>query len=128
MAALSNGQPPIIHTERGLSIAGTRITLYDVMEYLLAGWPAESIRHRLDLTERQITDAVAYIDMHRAEVEAEYQTVLQNAQEIRRYWEDRNREQFIRIAAQPPKPEQEALRKKLQEWKAKIESRNDLSR
>jgi len=128
MAAVVNEQSAIIRTERGLSIAGTRITLYDVMEYLLAGWPPESIRHRLDLTEQQMRDAVAYIDTHRAEVEAEYQTVLQNAQEIRRYWEERNRERLNHIASQPPKPEQEALRKKLQEWKAKIESRHDLSR
>jgi len=81
------------------------------MEYLLAGWPPELIRHRLDLTEQQMTDAVAYIDTHRAEVEAEYQTVLQHAQEIRRYWEERNRERSAHIAAQPSKPEEETLRK-----------------
>jgi len=27
-------QPTIIRTERGLTIAGTRITLYDVMDYI----------------------------------------------------------------------------------------------
>jgi uncharacterized protein (DUF433 family) len=128
MVTVTNAQSVIVRTERGLSIAGTRITLYDVMEYLLAGWPPALIRHRLDLTEQQMTDAVAYIDTHRAEVEAEYQTVLQHAQEIRRYWEERNRERSAHIAARPSKPEEEALRKKLQEWKAKIESRNDLSR
>lgn len=128
MAAVANEQSVIIRTERGLSIAGTRITLYDIMEYLLAGWPPEAIRHRLDLTEQQMTDAVAYIDTHRAEVEAEYQTVLQNAREIQRYWEEQNRERLTHSASQPPKPEQEVLRKKLHEWKAKIESRNDLSR
>ena len=122
MAAVAQRQEPIIRTERGLSIAGTRITLYDVMEYLLAGWPTELIRHRLDLTEQQMMDAVAYIDTHRTEVEVECQTVLQDAQEIRRYWEERNRERLAGIVAQPSKPEQEALRKKLQEWKAKIES------
>ena len=98
------------------------------MELLLAGWPAELIRHRLDLSEQQIASALGYIDTHRTEVETEYQTVLQSAQEIRQYWEERNREHFDRIAAQPPKPEQETLRRKLQEWKARIESRNALSR
>ena len=34
MTSVSNGQPSIIRTERGLIIAGTRITLYDVMDYL----------------------------------------------------------------------------------------------
>jgi uncharacterized protein (DUF433 family) len=128
MAAVSNELPAIVRTERGLSISGTRITLYDVMEYLLAGWPPELIRHRLDLTEQQIAGAVAYIGAHRVEVEAEYQTVLENAQEIRRYWEERNRERFAHIAAQPLQLEQQALRKKLQEWKEKIESQDDVSR
>lgn len=34
MASQSNKQAAIIHTERGLTIAGTRITLYDVIDYL----------------------------------------------------------------------------------------------
>ena len=122
MTTESNGQPTVIRTERGLSIAGTRITLYDVMDYVTAGWPPQLIRDRLDLTDQQITEVIAYIDLHRAEVEAEYQTVLQTAQEIRQYWEERNRERLAQIAAQPPKPGQEAIREKLQAWKAKIES------
>lgn len=36
MISVSNGQPTIIRTERGLTIAGTRITLYDVMDYVTA--------------------------------------------------------------------------------------------
>ena len=32
-------QTTVVRTSRGLSIAGTRITLYDVMDYLTAGWP-----------------------------------------------------------------------------------------
>jgi|SRR5215475_7912737 len=122
MGTVTNEQSIVIRTERGLSIAGTRITLYDVMEYVTAGWPPQLIRARLDLTDQQMTAAMAYIALHRAEVEAEYQTVLQAAQEIRQYWEERNRERLTQIAAQPPKPGQEAIRKKLQAWKAKIES------
>ena len=34
MTAASNDQALIIRTERGLTIAGTRITLYDVMDYV----------------------------------------------------------------------------------------------
>jgi hypothetical protein len=33
MTSKANGQTDIIRTERGLTIAGTRITLYDVMDY-----------------------------------------------------------------------------------------------
>jgi uncharacterized protein (DUF433 family) len=122
MTTVANEHPTVIRTERGLSIAGTRITLYDVMDYVTAGWPPQLIRDRLDLTDQQMTDVMSYIDLHRAEVEAEYQTVLQTAQEIRQYWEERNRERLAQIAAQPPKPGQEAIRKKLQAWKARIES------
>lgn len=122
MTTVANEHPTMIRTERGLSIAGTRITVYDVMEYVTAEWPPQLIRARLDLTDQQMTDVMSYIDLHRAEVEAEYQTVLQTAQEIRRYWEERNRERLAQIAAQPPKPGQEAIRKKLQAWKMKIES------
>jgi uncharacterized protein (DUF433 family) len=70
MAAVANEQQVIIRTERSLSIVGTRITLYDVMEYLLSSWPSEPIRHRLDFIKQRVTNAVAYIDTHRAEVTA----------------------------------------------------------
>jgi uncharacterized protein (DUF433 family) len=115
-------QATVIRTERGLTIAGTRITLYDVLDYLHAGWPPKLIRDRLDLTEQQVADVLVYIDTHKAEVEAEYQEVCQTAQEIQQYWEEQGRERLAQIAAQPPKPGQEALRAKLQGWKAKLKS------
>jgi hypothetical protein len=31
-------QPAIIRTERGLTVAGTRVTRYDLLEYLADGW------------------------------------------------------------------------------------------
>lgn len=120
MTTGADGQTTVIRTERGLTIAGTRITLYDVLDYLHAGWPRKLIRDRLDLTEQQVADTLVYIDTHRAEVEAEYQEVCQTAQEIQQYWEEQSRERFAQIAAQSPKPGQEALRAKLQEWKAKL--------
>jgi hypothetical protein len=122
MMTATNDQPTVVRTERGLSIAGTRITLYEIMDYLHAGWPPKLIRDRLDLTEQQLTDALAYINTHRAEVEVEYKTILQEAEEIRQYWEERNRERFAQITAQPPQPGQEALRTKLQAWKEKLKT------
>jgi uncharacterized protein (DUF433 family) len=124
MASLSNGHETIVRTERGLTIAGTRITLYDVMDYLKAQYPPKLIREKLGLNEAQIHSALTYIDTHCAEVEAEYQECLQTAVEIRQYWEERNRERFAEIAAMPPKPGQEALRAKLQTWKARIEAQS----
>jgi uncharacterized protein (DUF433 family) len=120
MTPASNGQPGIIRTERGLTIAGTRITLYDVMDYVIAEYPPKFIRGMLNLTDEQVNAALSYIEANRAEVEAEYQIVLQEAEEIRQYWEERNRERFAQIKALPPKPGQEAIRAKLQAWKEKL--------
>jgi uncharacterized protein (DUF433 family) len=123
MTPASNGQPGIIRTERGLTIAGTRITLYDVMDYVTAEYPPKFIRSMLNLTDEQVNAALSYIEANRAEVEAEYQIVLQEAEEIRQYWEERNREHFARIAAMPPKPGREALWAKLQAQKRQHESK-----
>ena len=110
----------VVRTSRGLSIAGTRITLYSILDYIHAGWPAKLIRDRLNLTDQQITDALDYIATHQTEVETEYQEVLRDAEEIRHYWEERNRERLAAIAALPPKPEQAAIRAKLAVAKAKL--------
>jgi uncharacterized protein (DUF433 family) len=44
-----------------LSIAGTRITLYDVMDYLIEKYPPKFIRAMLDLTDEQVTAALTCI-------------------------------------------------------------------
>jgi hypothetical protein len=43
-----------------------------------------------------------YIAAHLAEVEAEYQQVLADAEATRKYWEKRNRERLERISASTP--------------------------
>jgi uncharacterized protein (DUF433 family) len=113
-------QPTVVRTDRGLSIAGTRITLYHVMDYVQAGRSSDEIRDAFNLTDQQITDVMAYIGQHRATVEAEYQQVLQEAEEIRRYWEERNRERLAEIASLPPRPEQAAIRAKLAAEKRRL--------
>ena len=129
MAETPIPQNTVVRTSRGLSIAGTRITLYDVMDYLTADWPPKLIQHWLNLTDQQMADVMDYIENHRAEVEAEYQLVLQQAEEIRQYWEARNRDRFAQIAAMSPKPGHEEIRAKLQAWKAKLDGHdNDFGR
>lgn len=120
MTSISSGHVPIIRTERGLTISGTRITLYDVMDYLKAQYPPKLIREKLCLNDEQVNSALAYINSHQTDIEAEYQEGLQTTEEIRQYWEERNRERFAKIASMPPKPGQEALRAKLQAWKERI--------
>ncbi|OUL27650.1 DUF433 domain-containing protein [Nostoc sp. RF31YmG] len=120
MTSTSNERSEIIRTERGLTIAGTRITIYDVMDYVTAQYPARYTRNMLNLTDEQINAALSYIEANRAQVKAEYKKVLQEAEEIRQYWEERNRERLAQIRALPPKPGQEAVRAKLQAWKDRL--------
>ena len=120
MTNMDRSQGSIERTPWGLTITGTRITLYDVMDYLTADWPPPLIQSWLNLSDRQIADAVAYIAAHRAEVEAEYHQVLQRADEIRTYWEARNRQRLAQIAAMPVSPQKQALKAKLDAWKANL--------
>jgi len=110
-------RPTVIRTERGLTIAGTRKTLYQVMDCVKEDWPPKLIRAWLDLTEQQMAEVLKYIEEHRDEVEAEYQFVLRRAEDIRQYWETRNRERLAAIATAPPEPGHEELRTRIQEWK-----------
>ena len=110
----------VVRTSRGLSIAGRRLTLYSIMDYLRAGWPPHLIRDEFNLTDKQMNDVIEYITAHRDQVEQEYQAMLQQAEENRRYWETRNRESFERLAQTPPPQNQEQLRAKLQAIKARL--------
>ncbi len=115
-----NDQPAIIRTGRGLTIAGTRTTLYRIMDYVKADWPPKLIRDRLNLTDQQVADALAYIDQHREEVEAEYQQVLAESEEMKREWEEKRREIEAAIADKPLKPEEAEIRAKLAAAKARL--------
>jgi uncharacterized protein (DUF433 family) len=121
MTSASHNLPVIVRTERGLTISGTRITLYDVMDYVTAQYPQKFICSLFDLTEAQINAALSYIETHRPEVEAEYQVVLKQAQENRQYWEKRRREHLTHAARRHTKPDQSALWAKLQAQKARHE-------
>ena len=119
MTPVSDKQVTIIRTERGLTISGTRLTLYDLMDFLKAEYSPKLIRNKFNLTDDQINAAMSYIEANRDRLETEYQQVLQTRAEIRSYWEERNRERFDRIAMMPHKPGQEALWAKLEEQKAR---------
>ena len=109
----------VVRTGRGLTIAGTRITLYTILEHLHNQWPPHLIQDWFNLTDQQTQGALNYIDAHRAEVEAEYQQVVQEAAETERYWRDYNQEHLSQLAAQPWKPGQEQIRAKLEARRTK---------
>lgn len=113
-------QPTLVRTPRGLSIAGTRITIYQIMDYVKANYPPEVIREHFRLTVRQTEEVLAYIDQHAAEVEAEYQRILVQADEHRQYWQQRNAQRLADIAAHPRNPAQEAIWQKLEAMKRRV--------
>ena len=119
MTLPATGKTTIIRTERGLIISGTRITLYDIMDYVTAQYPHKFIRSLFNLTNEQINTALAYIDENRSEVEAEYRIVLKESQELQEYYEKRNCDLIVRLATKPPKPGMEAAWEKLQAQKVK---------
>jgi len=56
-----NGKVTIVRTESGLTIAGTSITLYDVIDHLKAQYPPKFIRDVFNLTDEQLRAALSYI-------------------------------------------------------------------
>lgn len=123
MINTSTEQSKIIRTERGLTISGTRITLYDVMDYLKQEYPAKFIRGLFDLSEEQINTALSYIKAHPTEVEAEYKLVLEQAKELEKYYTEKKHQLISHATKISPKPGTEAIWEKLQASKAKRQSR-----
>lgn len=66
----------IIDRGRGPEIAGTRITVYDVLDYHKHGWHRDMIADTLELSSQQVEAAIRYIEEHRDEVMAEYAEML----------------------------------------------------
>ena len=110
----------IVRTERGLSIAGTRITIYQLMDCLKAGQPTSLIKDLFRLSDEQMNGVLEYIEQHPEQVEEEHQEVLKQAEATRAYWEERNRERLLAISKLPPTPGKEALYAKLKKLKAEL--------
>lgn len=116
---MNTSLPTIIRrSDMGLAIAGTRITLYTIIEYLREGWSQQETGDWLNLTAEQMQAALAYIETHRAEVESEYNEVVQEADERRRFWETQLREHLARQQRTTPSPAKAALYAKLAEQRA----------
>lgn len=69
-------EPRIIDRGRGPEIEGTRITVYDIMDYYRAGHHHSVIAAILNISSREVQCAIDYIENHKAEVEADYQRIL----------------------------------------------------
>jgi uncharacterized protein (DUF433 family) len=67
----------IIDRGRGPEIAGTRITVYTILECLQEGWRPDLIAFWYHLGENQVEAAIRYIDEHKEEVAADYQKIME---------------------------------------------------
>lgn len=62
-------------------IAGTRISVWDVLHHLENHWPTDEIADVLGISEEQVREAVEYIQAHRDEVMQVHRRIEQrNAQ------------------------------------------------
>ena len=70
-------EPRIINRGRGPEIEGTRITVYDILDYHKHGWHRDRIAIFFRISSAQVETALRYIDEHRDEVMAAYQKMLE---------------------------------------------------
>lgn len=91
---------------RGPEIKGTRITVYDVLDFQKLGWQPEAIATHLRVTTAQVEKAIEYIANNKTDVEHAYQRMLARSQQ-----------------GNPPE-----IRKKLEESRAKLLARRDTLR
>ena len=101
--------PAIIDRGRGPEIAGTRITVFHVLEYHMAGMHRDAIATSLWLSSDQVEAAMNYIEEHRAEVAREYEAIQQRIRRANPPW---IREKFRQSHAKL-----EALRERLKSGK-----------
>jgi uncharacterized protein (DUF433 family) len=66
----------IIDRGRGPEIAGSRITVYDVLDHHKEGWPAKEIAWLFRLSTAQVEAAIRYIEEHKDEVMEAYERIL----------------------------------------------------
>ncbi len=111
-ASLPRENHTVIRNERGLTVKGTRLTLYYLMDEIKKNNSLKNIRDIYELTDEEMLDILDYIHLHKEDVEKEYQEVLQTAERNRKYWEEHNREIMAKTHQQ-----QETVRAKLKEWR-----------
>ena len=117
MSALTAVIPLIEETPRGPSIAGTRITIYSVMDYLRGDWDRDFVKRVMAITDEQLDAVLEYIAQHKEEVERNYQRILRRSEELRARYK---KLQMERSPFPPDMPEEEKralMRQRIAEMK-----------
>ncbi|MGH9802540.1 MAG: DUF433 domain-containing protein [Blastocatellia bacterium] len=123
--SMTTTNPLIEILPRGPSIAGTRITVYSVMDSIKANCSKEEILAHLPRISSEQLDAVyEYIEQHREEVEAEYALILQNEAEARVEAERIFRERSPFPPDMPWEEKHKIMIKRAQEMNKALQSQN----
>jgi len=101
----------VIRTEAGLTVKGSRLTLYYIMDSIRENNSLKNVRDIYELTDEEMLDILDYIHLHKEEVEKEYQQVVKSSEENRKYWEEKNRDLMDKTYQQ-----REVVLAKLREW------------
>jgi uncharacterized protein (DUF433 family) len=77
----------IVESPRGPSIAGTRTTVFSIMDSLKSGSSREVIKDLFLTSEEQLEAVLEYIAAHREEVEREYAEIVRRSIERKEIYE-----------------------------------------
>lgn len=99
---MNNGNsenPYIVLTGRGPCVAGTRLTIYAIMDELKDRSP-DYVQGWYRLTDEVWAGVMRYLTENKEELERKFEEVMRQAEEERIYWTERNKDR----ANLPPSP------------------------
>jgi uncharacterized protein (DUF433 family) len=67
----------IVDVERNPRIAGTRITVYTIFEFVEAGWRPSDIAFWFDLKRAEVDAAIRFIEENKDRVAADYAKIME---------------------------------------------------
>jgi uncharacterized protein (DUF433 family) len=85
-------------SDRGLCIAGTKVSLFSIMDSIKAGATNDLLRYG-GLSQEQLDQALAYIEANRAEFEAAYEDYVQAAAEMEQHYREQERQRRAELDA-----------------------------
>ena len=127
MSALTAVIPLIEETPRGPSIAGTRITIYSVMDYLRGDWDRDFVKRVMAITDEQLDAVLEYIAQHKEEVERNYQRILRRSEELRARYKKLQMERSPFPPDMPEEEKRELMRQRIAEMKKGTQPTNPKS-
>ncbi|MGH9850540.1 MAG: DUF433 domain-containing protein [Blastocatellia bacterium] len=82
MSTMTAVIPLIEETPRGPSIAGTRITVYSVMDCLKLGLSRNYTKASFRISDEELDAIIEYIEQHKEQVERDYERILRRSEEL----------------------------------------------